>query len=112
MIIATRVLKLRRTDGDVDVPIRIFVPELHETMSCWKVRYEIEWPDGKFEREGYGEDAVQALILTLQMIGAVLYTSEAHASGNLFWLEPGTGYGFLMPRTTRDLLIGDDKEFY
>jgi hypothetical protein len=112
MVIATRVLKLRQPTGDTDVPIRIFAPELHESLSCWKVRYEIEWPDRTFKREGYGEDAVQALILTLQMIGAVLYTSEEHESGNLFWLEPGTGYGFLMPRTTRDLLIGHDKEFY
>ena len=112
MIIATRVLTLRQATGDVDVPVRVFAPEQHETMTCWKVRYEIEWPAGKLEHEGYGEDAVQALVLTLQMIGAVLYASEEHESGNLFWLEPGTGYGFPMSRSTRDLLIGHDKEFF
>jgi hypothetical protein len=27
MLIATRVLKLRRTAGDIDIPVRIFAPE-------------------------------------------------------------------------------------
>jgi hypothetical protein len=31
MQIATRTLKVRRPDGDVDVPVRIFAPEKDET---------------------------------------------------------------------------------
>jgi hypothetical protein len=111
MIIATRVLKLRTEGGDVDLPVRIHAPEQDDTMGCWKVRFAIEWPDETFHQEGYGEDAVQALILTLQMIGIVLYTSDQHESGRLGWNEPGQGYGFPLAKSVRDLAVGHDKEF-
>jgi hypothetical protein len=110
MVIATRTLKLHDDNGDVEVPIRIFTPEQDE--SAWKCHYEVEWPDGKFESEGYGQDAVQAILLTFQKIGIELYVSDEHKSGNLMWGEPGKGYGFPVSKTVRDLLIGDDKESY
>ena len=58
-----------------------------------------------------GVDAVQALELALRMIGAFIYGSDHHESGNLIWGAPGQGYGFPVPNTIRDLLIGEDKKF-
>jgi hypothetical protein len=109
MIIATRVLKLSAAGGDVDVPVRIFAPVPDDR--CWKVRYAIEWPDKTYESAGFGEDAVQALILTFQKIGIELYVSDEHKAGRLGWYEPGQGYGFPLAKTVRDLAVGYDKEF-
>ena len=39
--------------------------------------------------EAMGVDAVQALELAMKMIGAFIYTSDHHASGNLMWEAPG-----------------------
>jgi hypothetical protein len=55
---------------------------------------------------------VQALELTLRIIGAQIYASDHHASGNLMWLAPGDGYGFPVTTGIRDLLIGNDKKFF
>lgn len=54
---------------------------------------------------------MQALYLTLQMVGARLYMSDAHKEGRLRWGEPGMGYGFPLPKMMRDDLIGDDARF-
>ncbi len=68
-------------------------------------------------RTGFGNRApaasnsVQALFIALQMIGSEIYTSEYHKSGRLFVDKPGEGYGFPVPVTLRDLLVGDDKKF-
>ena len=51
---------------------------------------------------------MQALYLALQVIGAELYTSDAHRAGELVWQQEGRGYGFPVPRGMEDLLIGDD----
>ncbi len=112
MLIATRVLTLRGESGDAEIPIRIFAPERDESMGCWKCRYAVEWPAEKFESQGYGEDAVQAIVIAFQKISAELYTSDEHKSGRLGWNEPGDGYGFPMVKPIRDLAAGHDKEFY
>jgi len=57
-----------------------------------------------------GIDSVQALELALRMIGAIIYASDHHASGNLMWEAPGQGYGFPVPNNIRDLLVGEDKK--
>ena len=107
MLIATRVLKLRRSTGDIEVPIRIFAPE--QQKIDWACRIEVDWPDGTLSIAARGIDAVQALHLALQLIGAQIYASAHHASGKLMWLEPGKGYGFPVTNNLRDLLVGDDK---
>jgi hypothetical protein len=107
MIIATRTLVLR--DRNVEIPIRIHAPERAEVD--WICRFEIEWPEGRADRWGAGSDAVQALLIALQMIGAEIYTSRHHELGHLMWLAPGRGYGFPVARNIRDLLVGDDKTF-
>ena len=108
MIIAKRVLTLRNEAGERAVPIRIYAPE-EENGGHWVCRYEIEWPDHTVKRFGVGIDAVQALVLALQIIGAELYTSPAHEAGRLSWAE-GSGYGFPLAKSVRDLAVGEDKE--
>src|SRR5262245_33195455 len=107
MLIATRVLKLRRTAGDIDIPVRIFAPE--QEGASWSCKFEVDWPDGTLRMASGGVDAVQALHLALQLIGAQLYASDHHALGKLMWFEPGKGYGFPVTGGIRDMLIGDDR---
>lgn len=110
MIIATRHLVLREKNRNVEIPVRIHAPEKAEVD--WICRFEIGWPEGEGKRWAGGVDAVQALELALKMIGAQIYTSDHHASGNLFWEEQGRGYGFPVTNNIRDLLVGDDKKFF
>ena len=110
MLLATRVLKLQGSDGTVEIPIRLFAPEQGEP-SGWFCRFEIDWPHGMAKKKAWGFDAIQAIHLTLQMIGADIYFSEYHKSGKLMLDGPGKGYGFPVPKNARDLLIGDDARF-
>jgi len=108
MIIATRLLKLRDQPG-VEIPINIFAPEWDG--ASWSCRWEIHWPDHQRNMAATGVDSVQALFLALQMIGADIYTSDYHKSGELVWKIPARGYGFPVPRNLRDLLVGDDEVY-
>lgn len=109
MIVATRTLKLRTKNGSIDVPVRISAPE--RAQVDWTCHFEIDWPQDKVERFAQGVDAIQALHMAMQMIGAQLYASIHHEAGNLMWLEPGRGYGFPVPQSIRDLLVGDDARY-
>ena len=109
MIIATRTLTVQDNGIDRDIPIRIYSPE--RAAVDWICRFDIGWPEGKAERWGAGVDAVQALLMAMQMIGAEVYTSAYHESGRLSWLAAGTGYGFPVTNNMRDLLVGDDERF-
>lgn len=73
-------------------------------------RAEIGWPDGLWSRETTGIDAIQAFELALRLVGTQLYCSHLHAEGRLVWIERGFGYGFPVPVTIRDLLIGEDRK--
>lgn len=110
MIVASRTLFLRHGAKDIEVPIQVFAPEC-EKPGVWNCRYDIGWPDGKRSYAGYGVDSMQALVITLGMIGAELYSSGFHKSGNLFWDKPSNGYGFPVAPTLRDLLQGDDAKY-
>ncbi len=111
MIIATRVLKLRRAGGDIEIPVRLRAP--HETKDqVWRCQYEIDWPDGNRKHAAQGVDSVQAIVLALSMIGAEIYASEYHKSGKLMLDAPHKGYGFPITNNLRDLLIGDDAKFF
>lgn len=110
MVIASRTLTLRNGDAEAEIPISIFAPECRNP-GAWECRYDIGWPEGPRSYAGWGVDSVQALLITLGMIGAELYSSSYHASGNLFWDEPGNGFGFPVAPTLRDLLQGDDAKY-
>jgi hypothetical protein len=109
MIIAARPLVLRTDNRDIEIPIVIHAPE--KERADWICRFDIGWPEGKAERWGTGVDAVQALVMALQMIGVEIYSSQHHQSGRLRWLENGQGYGFPVSHNSRDLLEGDDSRF-
>jgi hypothetical protein len=111
MIVATRTLKLRASTNETDVSIAVLEPEVLADGS-WRCRYSIGWPDGIWESHAGGIDSMQALFGAMKMIGSEIYTSEYHKSGNLYMDQRGAGYGFPVPRTLRDLLIGDDKKFF
>jgi hypothetical protein len=110
MIIATRTILLREKKRDVEIPVRIHAPERSD--GHWICRFEIGWPEGNAQRWGAGEDAVQALVIALQMIGAEIYTSPHHEARRLSWLGRDHGYGFPVANIIRDLLVGDDKKFF
>jgi hypothetical protein len=107
-MIATRLLRLRDGETQIEIPIRMFAPS--DRGESWSCRYEIDWPDGQHSMEAWGVDSVQAILMAFQMIGADIYTSRYHKSGNLMFHEPGRGYGFPVAATIRDLLIGDDRK--
>ncbi len=110
MIIATRILKLRRDATHVDVAIRIFAPK--QVGDAWTCQYEIDWPEGKETRAAWGIDSVQAIILALQMVGADIYTSNYHKACVLIFESSGQGYGFPVPESLRSLLVGNDLKFF
>jgi hypothetical protein len=108
MIIATRVLKLRRPEGDVDLPVHIFAPK--KKGEEWSGRVEIGWPGTPQPIAVNGcIDAVHVIETSMRLIGAVLYASMAHLSGNLVWQQPGNGYGFPVLEDMREMLQGEDK---
>jgi hypothetical protein len=109
-MIAERILQLG--PKGIPVPIRLEAPDFHE--GGWRCRYSIGWPHRLRAFAGHGADAIQALHITLQMIGTELYLSPEHESGQLIWPAAGVGrgYGFPLPPNLRDLLVGDDaREF-
>ena len=111
MIIATRILKLRREgDTDIEVPIRLYLPE-QTGERAWSCKFEIEWPDRTISVPAGGVDAVQTIFNALQIIGALIYSSEYHESGNLFYDTLGSGYGFPVAPDLRDMLVGDDAKY-
>ncbi len=56
--------------------------------------------------------AAQALVRAFTMIGISLYTPAHHAAGNLWFERPGSGCGFPVSRSARDLLVGGDAKYF
>jgi hypothetical protein len=102
----TRSLKLKTGGSDQPITIRISWPAYDKT--AWESHWEIDWPDRSGAGSARGIDAVQALMHALQMVGAEIYGSAEHLSGNLVWDEAYDGYGLPVPNSMRDLLLGDD----
>jgi hypothetical protein len=102
MLMAIRSLRVWHAGGDVDVEVRLYMPEQDE--QAWVCNYEIGWPTGMKRSVARGVDAIQAILLALYKI----YTSDYHKAGKLIWLAPGRGYGFPLSKSVRDLLTGDD----
>ncbi|WP_024277339.1 hypothetical protein [Xanthobacter sp. 126] len=107
MLILTHKLHLKRLEGEVPIEIRIYKPEPKD--GCWACAFEIDWPEGTKAMSGAGFDALQALVISLQMIGIQIYTSSYHHDGALRAYDTEEGYGFPVSRNVRDVLIGADK---
>jgi hypothetical protein len=110
MMIASRLLTLAEGNEKTEIPIRLFAP-VKEHDGAWFCRYEIDWPDKMHTMNAGGVDAMQSLVIALQMIGANLYTSEYHHTGRLYFHELGEGYGFPVSANLRDLLQGSDAKY-
>jgi len=110
MLIASRVLRLRDKNSEIQIAIRISAPEQAED-GAWFCHYEVDWPDKKSAKDIGGFDSMQALVCALQIIGAEIYSSNYYNAGQLFWECPGNGYGFPVAPTLRDLLQGDDVKY-
>jgi hypothetical protein len=110
MLIANRALTFRNGDKTIPIAISIFAPE-KTTKGAWGCRCVIQWPDQPSDQTIFGFDSVQALFSALQIIGAEIYSSSYHKSGQLFFDSPGGGYGFPVAPTLRDLLVGNDAKF-
>lgn len=108
MPIATRKLVVRIEGRDVMLEIRLFKPVSDD--GAWSCRYEIDWPSGTKHGRAVGIDGIQAILLALQKIGIILYTSEHHKNAQLAWPAAKSGYGFPVPSNARDLLVGEDQD--
>lgn len=106
MLVVTHELFLKSQPADIRIEIRLYQPVQFDRN--WGCRYEIDWPEGSKATMAYGLDALQALVLVLQMIGSELYTSAYHADGLLRASSQEAGYGFPVPPILRDMLIGGD----
>ena len=107
LVILNRTLGLETESGEKEVQINFYLPT--EQQEDWECEYEICWPAGVRRFKAHGIDSVQSLSHALQMVGAELYTSDAHRSGKLMWLERGAGYGLILPPSIRHLYESDDK---
>jgi hypothetical protein len=108
-MIGIRVLTVSLPSGDKQVPVTLAMPE--RSADDWVCKYQIDWPDRPKNLFARGYDALQAVHLAMQMIGADLYTSFYHEQGKLRWGKPGEGYGFPVTPSLRHLLVGEDRRF-
>lgn len=95
VVIATRDLKL----GDNTVTVILGRPEKFPEGVDYYCPFQIQGMGSDKIRYAGGVDAIQALMLCLKMIGAVLYTTKAVKEGKLTW-EAGSDVGdlgFLKP---------------
>ena len=71
--------------------------------------YKLGWPAGAYRGSVYGTDAVQALILTLNVVAIRLYASDLHKQKRLYWQKIGDGYGVPLGEGVKDLAEGADR---
>lgn len=69
-VILTHRLYLEIGDADRAIDIVVRKPEPEPSGKAWTCRYEVDWPEGSKARDAYGLEALQALVLALEMIGA------------------------------------------
>jgi hypothetical protein len=108
MIVAERILEWRGAQGAKPIHVKIFVPQ--RTNQAWTCTYAIDWPDGEKEKTASGIDAMQALMIALQMIGSEIYTSRYQKDGSVTFAG-SNGCGFPVPPTLRHLLTQEDAKY-
>jgi hypothetical protein len=74
----------------------------------FKCDFAIAWPDKPVSGTMYGVDAVQSLILSMNMIAFHLYRSNYHKERRMFWERIGDGYGFPLSQDFKSLAEGSD----
>lgn len=83
-VIASRILEV---DGAPNFHIRIGRPKLAPENDCWFCSYELVGPSTSRRGRSGGVDAMQALILALNMLAVDVEFSEESEQGRLSWLE-------------------------
>jgi hypothetical protein len=102
-IVASRELML---DGKQMVQVLIGKPERLPDHDDWYCPNQIVGIGSGKVKSAVGVDSVQALVLSLQMVGAQLYCSAEYEAGRLS-LECGVvkgDLGFPVPENIRDIL--------
>ena len=107
-VIASTTISIQLPHETKELEVRIFAPEPIEN-GCWKCFYEIDWPEQKRRFSGQGANSMQALVLSLQMLGGEIYASQAHKEGRLNAGEGG--YGIPVPPNFRPDLLGYDAKY-
>ena len=101
VVIASRKLDLKGKT----VTIRIGKPVVYPDGSDYYCPYEITGLGKTMIGYAGGIDSVQALLLSLKKIGAILYSSREAQSGQLAWSFGIDGdFGFPVPDSAKDLL--------
>lgn len=73
-------------DESSDVFVEILEPEIDpQTDGHYICHYKISGLDKNLNGYGIGVDSIQALYITLQLIGNRLYTTDEFKSGRLRW---------------------------
>ncbi|MCE9524064.1 MAG: hypothetical protein K8S25_16730 [Alphaproteobacteria bacterium] len=100
--IAKRTLEL---SGDPIREVTVLIRQPRPDGDDYRCEYQIiGLSDGKTHSSyGMGLDSMQALILTLQLIGAALYTSQPSKEGRLTWIG-ARNLGFPIPDVIADLV--------
>ncbi len=106
MMIAERTLTLRLPDGERSVKVALSAPTPIEQH--WSCAYSIGWPEGERRFRAEGLDSLQALVLAMQMVSAELYASKYHAAGQLYFEQPGSGFGIPVAPNMRSRLTSTD----
>lgn len=108
IVIASRILVL---DGEQKVQVLIGKPEPLPGSNDWCCPNQIVGIGSGKVNCIAGVDSVQALVLSLQMVGAQLYCSAEYEAGRLSW-ECGAVKGDLglpVPENIRDVLPRENK---
>ncbi|HLY06056.1 MAG TPA: hypothetical protein VKR31_09935 [Rhizomicrobium sp.] len=102
-VIAMRELTL---DGNRKVEVRIGKPQRSPHRDEWFCPQQISGIRSGRVKHMTGGDSVQALVLTLSMVGAELYCSEEYEAGRLTWDWGAVkgDLGFPVPENIRDVL--------
>ncbi len=106
---AVRKFSLVNEGQSSEVTVRLFHPEPYPDHSGYQCRVKVEWPSKTQDLHVGGVDAIQAVILALQTLGAIINTSEEAKEGRLVWFEQGSGFGLPVSKGIGDLLQGEDK---
>ena len=97
---------LHLQDGDEirDVAVEIFAPTPADEKgsSTWKCEYRITGLSKTIDRQAYGVDGVQALILALEIIGVDLNFSDERKANLLYWFEPNDDLGFRVTESVNE----------
>jgi hypothetical protein len=107
VVIASRTLTMEVDGREREVAITVYAPV--DKTDHWCCEFEIGWPDRPKRSKGNGIDAVQALLIALEMVGTNLYSSDPHKEGRLWLDEPHGGYGFPLGSALRHLYEGRDR---